>query len=374
MSRTPSPARVEVGPPEPDARRLRWRSLVLFAASLGTGFFTLLLAGPSESKTLAVVGFGLASLLALAGFGYAAVALWRAVTGAAIKPGPLLFSLALAGVNGATFLLGVGAAFLSTAEFARGRQLRSLGRVLLAPLARGTRWLPRSDQQVEAPAELRTLLAAQWRENGRTEHASVAAFARLSLDLMSLGAPAALVAGAHADALDEVRHTESCFALARALDGQRLGPAAFPEAAHTRSLPGGRTLALSLLAVDSLIDGALHEGVSARVVAQLARRCPEPQIRAVLKQIALDEGRHAAHGWEVVEFCLREGGEPVARALQGAARVLPTQLSSSFHPAARDGGWERYGIPGEALERAEFAKARAHLLLRLATLTASRVA
>ena len=35
---------------------------------------------------------------------------------------------------------------------------------------------------VRVDADVRDVLAAQWRENGRTEHASVAAFAHLSLD------------------------------------------------------------------------------------------------------------------------------------------------------------------------------------------------
>lgn len=29
--------------------------------------------------------------------------------------------------------------------------------------------------------------------------------------------------------------------------------------------------------------------------------------RAILKEIAADEGRHAAHGWDVVAWCLAEG-------------------------------------------------------------------
>ncbi|MET0284093.1 MAG: hypothetical protein ABW352_06475, partial [Polyangiales bacterium] len=93
-----------------------------------------------------------------------------------------------------------------------------------------------------------------------------------------------------------------------------------------------------------------------------------------LRQIARDEGRHAAHGWEVVEFCLREGGEPVAAALRGALSKLPSALHSSFDPASQDGSWERWGIPGRALEQAEFAKTRAHLLQRLTRMNAARAA
>src|SRR4029077_13893090 len=116
-------------------------------------------------------------------------------------------------------------------------------------------------------------VADRWRENGKTEHASVAAFARLTLDLMALGAPPDLIAAANQDALDEIRHTELCFSLAKALDGKAVSPGAFPQAQRVATLPRSRTFALAKLAVDSLIDGALHEAVSARIIASLAHRC-----------------------------------------------------------------------------------------------------
>jgi hypothetical protein len=261
--------------------------------------------------------------------------------------------------------LGAAAAVASLMTFRRGRQLRRFGRVLLPPSETGGAWAARSIG-VDVPEEVRAALAAQWRENGKTEHASVAAFARLTLDLMALGAPPALIVGAQEDALEEIRHTELCFSLARAIDGHAESPGPFPEAQRVATLPRARTLALARLAVDSLLDGALHEGVSARVLAKLAKRCEAPAVGAMLKAIAADEGRHAAHGWDVVEWCLVEGGAPVESALLGALQVLPATMKSPLPGVARGGGWERYGIHGEALETDEFSKARAELVARVA--------
>jgi hypothetical protein len=274
--------------------------------------------------------------------------------------------LALFGLvgNGLLLLMGAGLTLLATFGFSRGRQLRRFGRVMLPRLEQDGRWTAvRLSPEISAPE--RAGVAAQWRENGRTEHASVAAFARLTLDLMGLGAPPALIAASNRDALDEIRHTELCYSLARSLDGQAVSPAAFPEAARAKTLPKNRTLALATLAVDSLVDGALHEGVSARVIAKLAKRCEDPAIRAVLKEIAADEGRHAAHGWDVVEWCLAEGGAPVASALEGALRTLPGEVHGDLPRDAEDGSWERFGIHGRALEAAELAKTRADLVARV---------
>src|SRR5439155_14058967 len=146
-----------------------------------------------------------------------------------------------------------------------------------------------------------------------------------------------LLEAANRDALDEIDHARACFALARLLDGKSEGPLAFPAARTARTLPSNRTIALAMLAVDSLVDGALHEGVSAAVIAELARRCRIPRIEEMLRTIARDEGRHAAHGWDVAMWCIDEGGDPVRRAVIGALRGLPITMQSPLPDEARDG-------------------------------------
>jgi len=182
---------------------------------------------------------------------------------------------------------------------------------------------------------------------------------------MALGAPPSLVAAAQRDALDEIRHTELCFGLARALDGRAASPGPFAEARKARTLSGSGTLAFAQLALDSLVDGALHEGVSARIIARLAKRCELPAVRAILEEIAADEGRHAADGWDVVTWCIAEGGAPVISALRGALGALSPVMNSPLPEGAKGGGWQRYGIHDHALESEEYAKARADLGARI---------
>jgi hypothetical protein len=236
--------------------------------------------------------------------------------------------------------------------------------VLLPKLRPGRAWTRQTDA-IDVDPGVRQALAAQWRANARTEHASVAAFARLTLDLVALGAPPELVASANRDALDEIRHAQLCLSLAAAIDGKHEGPAPFPEAQPSWPRPHARILALAKLAVDSLIDGALYEGLSARVIARLADRAAVPQIRDMLATLAADEGRHSANGWHVVEWCIREGGEPVAHAVEGAVRRLSRTMRSSLPAEARDGSWERWGIPGAALEATEYANAHLYVTRRV---------
>jgi hypothetical protein len=346
----------------PQANRGPWRRslrLLFFLGGLACVALACFAVGSSEVTVCLAAGTACAAagaLTAIFDFGNAgreeatvASRVWIAFTGV---------------VFAGAALLGGLATIVSTMRFSRGRQLRRFGKVLLPPVGPGAGWIGKVESTT-VPAELRGEVAAQWRENGRTEHASVAAFARLTLDLIALGAPAKLIADAQRDALDEVHHAELCFGLARALDGEDRVPTAFPEALTARTLPASRIFALCTLAVHSLVDGALHEGVSARIVARLATGTDDPTIRDMLKTIARDEGRHSAHGWDVVLWCVEQGGDIVIAALRGAVDKLPLGMQSELPAPARDGSWERFGIMGHTVEREEYEKTRAHITRRV---------
>ena len=63
--------------------------------------------------------------------------------------------------------------------------------------------------------------------------------------------------------------------------------------------------------------GALNEGLSARAVAEMQKEVNEPRVQAVLAAIAKDEARHAAHGFDVVRWCVATGGQSVIDGLRG---------------------------------------------------------
>jgi hypothetical protein len=131
---------------------------------------------------------------------------------------------------------------------------------------------------------------------------------------------------------------------------------------------GGRMMKLARLAATSLVDGVLHEGLSARVLARLVTTCEDSSMKQALRELAADEGRHAAHAWDVVEWCVIAGGPSVGAALIGAMAGLSDDLADDLPAPARDGSWERFGIPGAALEAEEYSAARAHLWARVQAL------
>lgn len=274
-------------------------------------------------------------------------------------------------------VLGAALAYIATfpEQYAHGRRLRGAGRLLLPALG------PHSEGEGESaavdgdlpeawaadvPPDVRPGLAAEWRENARKEHAAIASFGQTLLKLMALGADASLLAALHRDALDEVRHARLCFAVATALDGKHVRASVFAGARGGRLLPG-RRLGLVQVAIEALVDGALNEAVAARILGRLAAR--GGPLTKVLRGLAADEARHAAHSWDIVRWCAREGGSLVNAALRGAARALPRRMRGDLPPAARNGAWEQWGVQGEVLEAEEVQRAIARTRARLVAMS-----
>ncbi len=223
---------------------------------------------------------------------------------------------------------GFGAA-LSGSQIGKmdGRALRIRGRPVTARRTHDDAWsiddapaVPVTDTEAQA------MLATAWETDARTEHASIAAFARLSLDLIAEGAPPQLVEASLSAALDEVRHATGAYSLASAYAGRPQGPGPLPE---VMTAPGG----LSRLATETLVDGCLGEGLAASCAREAAAEAVDPVVKAHLSAVARDEGKHAELAWAVLAFCLARGGAPVRLATERALAsrtpgVLPVPESA----------------------------------------------
>jgi hypothetical protein len=173
----------------------------------------------------------------------------------------------------------------------------------------------------------RTVLGEAWMYSASMEHASVPAFAKLSLKLTALGAPSELLEACHQAALDEVRHARRCFALARAYSGLPWSAGALPELGQQRpALPSPDAGDdWSRLVRGSLLDGCLAEGLAASVAEEASRRASDPVVRETLAVIAEDEARHAELGWDVIAFALERGGGKAKQGLREALEAMETQ-------------------------------------------------
>ena len=158
----------------------------------------------------------------------------------------------------------------------------------------------------------RAALAAHWARLGQMEHASIAAFARFSLQLLSLGAPPELVEACTRALGDETAHTKLCFRIASVYAGRALGPGPLDVAG---------SLALSSLAdiVDLVIaEGCFGETSAALEALEAATSASDPVIRAAYSRIAVDEQRHAELAFQFVRWALVQEPLAVSERLQRA--------------------------------------------------------
>lgn len=161
--------------------------------------------------------------------------------------------------------------------------------------------------------EVRELAAAHYAAVAALEHASIASFGRFSLQLLALGAPAALVGEAHRAALDEMEHARLAYGVASRLAGRAIGPGPLLEAA---TAPLGAGVAE---VVEALVEeGCVGEALGAAEGREIAQRAGDPALAATFARIAADEERHAALSWRALSWMLATFGEPARSAAERA--------------------------------------------------------
>lgn len=205
----------------------------------------------------------------------------------------------------------------------------------------------RADWRTELPlgelgmdATTRASLAAAWLEDARMEHASVASFARFTLDLLALAAPPELLVAAQLASVDEIEHARLCFEQASRYSGSSLGPASLSMAGIERDL----TLRSSAAAVVS--EGCVGETIAALVARAQLGRAEDPAAREALARIADDEEKHAALAWRYVRWAIGVGGEAVRQEVRRAfedaiARARTAPVAEYAIPDLE--AWHRHG-------------------------------
>jgi len=203
-------------------------------------------------------------------------------------------------------------------EYCSGRPLLGEDGPVVASTRPGAAWNEPALADALAPAlpaALRHRIANGWLEDALAEHASVAAFARATLELMAVGAPPSLLVQAQRAALDEIEHARLCFSLAARYGGAPVQPGPLPAAAPRAADP-------AQLGADAFAEGCVGETIAALAAQRAARAVVDPAMKDALVRLADDEARHAALAWSTVAWALAQGGAPVAERLRRVAASL----------------------------------------------------
>ncbi len=113
-------------------------------------------------------------------------------------------------------------------------------------------------------------------------------------------------------------------------------------------------------------ESAWLELASAMVAARLAQHPDSPaSVREVLQGIAADEARHAAHGRNVVAWCVAQEGSGLAADMPAACRAIDVE----HHVPHASSGLGAYGLAGSALWRKCMHDARSEAVAWLEGMT-----
>ncbi len=224
-------------------------------------------------------------------------------------------------------------------EICMGRPFTVEGASRVAPNERRDDWSEAIQvSNVGLSPEARRALAAAWTQDALYEHASVASFARFTLELLSLGAPAHLLRRAQQAMADEIRHAELCFSIARALGGDPVGPGPLP----IEDALSGRRDPRALL--EALIrEGCVGETLSALVAAAARDAATAPAVRAALGSIAADELAHAELAWATVAWARAAASPDLTKAIDDALDACAATLSLDLDPEVDTATLHAYG-------------------------------
>ena len=208
-----------------------------------------------------------------------------------------------------------------------GRPFLAGGHSVTAPLAARVDWRDPVEpaQALALDAPTRQAIASGWCEDARMEHASIASFARFTMELLAFGAPSELVEAAQRAGLDEIAHARACFALGSRYGESAVGPGALAiQGAAVRSTLIEATVA-------AVQEGCVGETVASLLAARQLAVSRDAAVREALSRIAEDEARHAELAYRFVAWAIREGGAPVRdAALRAFSAALDTPPPSTY--------------------------------------------
>lgn len=205
----------------------------------------------------------------------------------------------------------------SSEEICMGRPFIVGGSARVAPSAPRADWSDAAAPRAAAlDPDTRRALAEAWTADGLYEHASIASFARFTLELLAVGAPPDILAAAQQAAIDEIAHARACFGLASAYGAGPTGPGALDVGG------GSPRRALADVAEAAAEEGCVGETLSAMCARAALDEARDPAVRAALARIAEDEEAHAALAWRFVAWALSQGDAEtnlrVRRVFEGA--------------------------------------------------------
>ena len=151
---------------------------------------------------------------------------------------------------------------------------------------------------IPANHSLNEAIAIEFSKKGEAEHASVASFARHTLQLMTMSSPASLLVGAQEAALDEIKHAKMCYGIAEKFLGENIQPSSLDVDGSARAQSR-----------EEVIQSVINEGCIGETIAAIQAQfgyhlAKQPLVKDTLKTIAADESNHSQLAWSTIHWAI----------------------------------------------------------------------
>lgn len=163
-------------------------------------------------------------------------------------------------------------------------------------------------------------IGRRWLEQAEGEHASVASFARFTLQLMAIGATPQLLTNSQNAAIDEIRHAKISYGFANKFLKTHFepGPINIDDSLPKLDLKG---------IVHSIIEeGCIEETIAAAEARFGAYVAKDPATKLVMTEISDDETRHAQLAWDTIRWIIKKFPELHSFVLE----IFEVELESRF--------------------------------------------
>jgi hypothetical protein len=224
-------------------------------------------------------------------------------------------------------------------------------------------WVERRGSDPTLSPSARTALADAWLRAARDEYASVAAFAKLSLSLVALGAPRELIEACHRAALVNLGHARWMFSLASTYAGKPFGPGALDALLRPeRDYACDPDCLLRRVALEVLEDGCLGDGYAVEHACEALVHALDPEVRAVLGALARDA--HHELAWRILYWCCSVGDTQLRAAVRGQIAALPRMILPPRLDGRIAADLHRHGQLDAELKRGIYVHVREELTAR----------